>query len=168
MSRLFVAVWPPGEVVETLSTFPRERAPGVRWVAPQQWHVTLRFLGEADPDLAAAALGRLQHSTVVARAGERPVGRLGRNVLMLPVDGLDSLASAVADVMSAVGRPEPGARFVGHLTLARLKGAPACGLVGERLAASWTVGEVQLVESTLRQTGAEYRTISTVALDPRP
>ena len=119
-------------------------------------------------DVQRVAQTYLQHPTVVAQAGERPVGRLGRNVLMLPVDGLDSLASAVADVTSALGRPEPRARFLGHLTLARLKGAPACGLVGEHLAAAWTVDEVQLVESTLRQTGAEYRTISTVALGPRP
>ena len=168
MSRLFVAVWPPAEVVEALSALPRERVPGVRWTTPPQWHVTLTFLGETDPDPAAEALAALRHPTVVARSGERPVGRLGRNVLILPVGGLDSLASAVAGVMSGVGRPESHAGFVGHLTLARLKDAPACGLVGERLEASWTVDEVHLVESTLRQSGAEYRTISTVALDPRP
>ena len=168
MSRLFVAVWPPDEVVDALSTFPRERVPGVRWTTPQRWHVTLRFLGEADPDLAAAALAGLHHPTVAARSGERPVGRLGRGLLVLPVDGLDSLASAVSAVMTGIGQPERHHGFVGHVTLARLKGVPACGLVGARLQASWTVGEVSLVESTLRQTGAEYRTISTVALDPHP
>ena len=151
-----------------LAAFPRERVPGVKWVDPQQWHVTLRFLGEADPDVAVRALAALRHPTVLARAGERPVGRLGRNVLMLPVDGLDSVASAVAEVMSGVGRPDARPAFVGHLTLARLKGRPACGLVGTHLEAAWTVEEVCLVESTLRQTGAEYRTISTVALDAHP
>ena len=44
--RLFVAVWPPVDVVERLSELPRPAVDGVRWTTPDQWHVTIRFLGE--------------------------------------------------------------------------------------------------------------------------
>ena len=47
--RLFVAVWPPEEVVAELTALPRKDGRGVRFVAPENWHVTLRFLGQAIP-----------------------------------------------------------------------------------------------------------------------
>ena len=54
MSRLFVAVWPPDEVLEELRALPRKDERGVRFVHPDSWHITLRFLGDADPDQAEA------------------------------------------------------------------------------------------------------------------
>ncbi|MGH3783890.1 MAG: 2'-5' RNA ligase family protein [Pseudonocardiaceae bacterium] len=47
--RLFVALTPPDEVVEALRVCThelRECAPELRWTRPEQWHVTLAFLGE--------------------------------------------------------------------------------------------------------------------------
>ncbi|NIR41602.1 MAG: RNA 2',3'-cyclic phosphodiesterase, partial [Actinobacteria bacterium] len=55
MPRLFVAVWPPPSVVDLLARLPRREEPGVRWTTEAQWHVTLRFLGRADPADATAA-----------------------------------------------------------------------------------------------------------------
>ena len=55
--RLFVAVWPPDDVLDLLAGLP-----GRRWLesggrAAAQWHVTLRFLGDAEVDAVRAALG---------------------------------------------------------------------------------------------------------------
>ncbi|MGH3508655.1 MAG: RNA 2',3'-cyclic phosphodiesterase [Nocardioidaceae bacterium] len=47
--RLFVAVRPPDTAVEELESFlaPRhEAASRFRWTDPEQWHLTLAFLGE--------------------------------------------------------------------------------------------------------------------------
>ncbi|MYD15087.1 MAG: RNA 2',3'-cyclic phosphodiesterase, partial [Gemmatimonadetes bacterium] len=64
--RLFFALWPPEDVRERLweSLAPLRRArPGVRWVPPERYHVTLRFLGDTPTGLlpslklAADALG---------------------------------------------------------------------------------------------------------------
>ena len=55
MARLFVAVWPPDEVVAELMALGRKDRRGVRFVHPERWHVTLRFLGECDPGAARAA-----------------------------------------------------------------------------------------------------------------
>ena len=43
--RLFVAVWPPDDVIDVLADLPRPEVAGVRWTTRGQWHVTLRFLG---------------------------------------------------------------------------------------------------------------------------
>jgi 2'-5' RNA ligase len=56
-ARLFVAVWPPAGVVETLQALERPDIPRLRWTTPEQWHVTLRFLGsfEIEPVMEALA-----------------------------------------------------------------------------------------------------------------
>jgi hypothetical protein len=45
MTRLFVALWPPADVVSTLAALPRPNVPGVRWSAPDQWMVKVRPFG---------------------------------------------------------------------------------------------------------------------------
>ena len=41
-------MWPPPEVVARLAALARPTVEGVRWTTPEQWHVTLRFLGWVD------------------------------------------------------------------------------------------------------------------------
>jgi 2'-5' RNA ligase len=161
--RLFVAVWPPEEVVAALADLPRPDEPGVRWTRPGTWHVTLRFLGRAEPGVAAEALGDLRHGSVEAVAGPA-VHRLGRSVLCVPVAGLDDLAGSVVAATASVGeRPDPRP-FAGHLTLARLRQRGACRLAGHRIAARWPVTEVTLVRSHLEPAGARYEVLDRVAL----
>ena len=50
VARLFIAVYPPPEVVASLAALPHDGDAGVRWVPPDQYHVTVRFLGSADVD----------------------------------------------------------------------------------------------------------------------
>ena len=49
MARLFVAVWPSADVIEALCALRRKDERGVRFVRPENWHITLRFLGETHP-----------------------------------------------------------------------------------------------------------------------
>jgi RNA 2',3'-cyclic 3'-phosphodiesterase len=165
VSRLFVALWPPAEVLDQIEALPRQDRPGVRWTTRDQWHVTLRFLGSADVEVVEPALRALRHPPVQAVIGGR-VGRLGTSALVVPVAGVDSLAAAVLEAtVSAVpvpaGRDE---RFVGHLTLAWLKGTRVDGLVDCLIDATWSADEVALVESVLGSGPATYRTVATVAL----
>ena len=64
MTRLFVALWPPDEVREELRQLHRKDQRGVRFVPEDNWHVTLRFLGEADVD------------ECLIEAGDRPMVHL--------------------------------------------------------------------------------------------
>ena len=116
MARLFVAVWPPEEVVARLAALPRPDQPGVRWTTRDQWHVTLRFLGEADPADAAGRLARAVLEPAAARLGPR-VGTLGAEIVAVPVAGLDDLAAAADAVLD----DPPDRRFRGHVTLARVR-----------------------------------------------
>ena len=157
MSRLFVAVWPAADVVETLVHLSRVDRPGVRWLGPEHWHVTLRFLGEADEAVAAARLDELVAAPCSARLGA-PIGRLGRTALIVPVSGLDQLAAMVAQVLVGVGKEEERP-FFGHLTLARLKNVPACALVEGSVQGRWDVDRVALVRSERTAEGSRYETV---------
>ncbi|MEO5901123.1 MAG: 2'-5' RNA ligase family protein, partial [Ilumatobacteraceae bacterium] len=119
MARLFIAVWPPEEVVSELTSLPRKDQRAVRFVPPERWHVTLRFLGEADPNAVARALAGVEFAPARARLGPG-VDVLGERALVVPVAGLEDLAATVIGHTERIGE-RPRLRFVGHLTLARMK-----------------------------------------------
>jgi 2'-5' RNA ligase len=165
--RLFVAVQPPADVLAGIAALERRDEPGVRWVSPEQWHVTVRFLGEAPLEDAIAALDAarpvlLGLGVVEAEVGPQ-VARLGRHVVCLPVAGLDGVAAAVGEATAAVGQPPDPRPFRGHVTLARLQQRAACGLAGQRFRARFPVSEVVLVRSVLGRGGARHEPVHTVA-----
>jgi 2'-5' RNA ligase len=163
MARLFVAVWPPPEVLEVLAALPRPDEDGVRYVPVDQLHVTLRFLRSADRDDVAAALAAARLPAATATLGPQ-VSRLGRSVVVVPAAGLDDLAAAVIDATAGLGDPPDPRGFTGHLTVARLRHRGACRIAGAPVRASFPVGEVTLVESTTRAEGPAYRTLVRYAL----
>jgi 2'-5' RNA ligase len=157
--RLFIAVWPPEEVVDRLRQLPRNDEPGVRWVPPEKWHVTLRFLGDADPVQVAGRLDvtRLTSTTVVLGPS---VSRLGRHIVAVPVAGLGDLAAAVMAATADLGNPPDARPFSGHFTLARLRGGSKCGAVGAPVGGEFIVREVALVDSdTSPNGGSKYRIV---------
>lgn len=134
----------------------------MRWTGPEQWHVTLRFLGSVDD--VEVAKGRL-HDVVapMALAEMGPASdRFGDRVLHVPVQGLSALAAAVVAASAEIGEPPNDRAFSGHITLARPRGRSKVDLrllTGTPLAATWAVHEVTLVASTTRPEGAHYEVI---------
>jgi 2'-5' RNA ligase len=163
--RLFVAVWPPPEVVATLSGLDRPAIEGVRWTTPDQWHVTLRFLGSVESaEPAVAALDTLAGAPgAVATIDGRPL-RLGREILALRVDGLADLAALVGAAFAGIGRPPEARPFRGHLTLARGRAVRSLSQTRRFQRASFTVRAVSLVESHLGPAGARYESVASVEL----
>lgn len=161
MARLFIAVLPPIEVVEMLRALPRKDQRGVRFVPPENWHATLRFLGDADIDDVSAALSRADLPTAQARVGPA-IDMLGSHSVIAPVAGLDQLARAVDDATEGLGTLAPRPTYRGHITVARVKrGAIVRKVVGMLCDERFDVSEVALVESRLRPTGSQYDTVAT-------
>jgi RNA 2',3'-cyclic 3'-phosphodiesterase len=161
MSRLFVALWPPDSVIATLEALHRKDQVGARFVPPENWHVTLRFLGNADPNDTAAALDRADLRDTIVRLGPAVDVGNGRT-LFVPAAGADDLAAEVVRVTRHLGDEPVRQRFLGHVTIARLKrGANMPRALGELIEATWTPTEIALVESTLRPDGPRYDTLRT-------
>ena len=162
-----MAVWPSPEVMDVLRALPRPSVPGLRWTTEDQWHVTLRFLGEADVEEASAALRGLSYDSgrVEAALGPR-TERLGRTIVHVPVAGLDALAAAVVVATAAAGEPPPDRPFRGHLTLGRANRGRADLRAAAGVAAEgrWPVEEVTLVASRLHPQGARYEVVASVPL----
>jgi 2'-5' RNA ligase len=161
--RLFVALTPPPDVVTELWTASealRNEQPGLRWALPDQWHLTLAFLGEvgegATSDLVAR-LGRVagRHPPLVLSLGG--AGRFGNRVLWTRVrgetDGLRRLAASARAAARRARVPVEDRPYRAHLTLARARdGAdlrPAVAALNGFEGRAWTVDRLHLVRSHL-------------------
>jgi len=169
--RLFVAVWPPDDVLSLIAALPRPEVEGLRWTTRDQWHVTLRFFGSVELEAASAALRSVTATSTTAVLGPE-TGRFGRRILHVPVGGLADVANAVVGTTEEVGKPPDPRPFSGHLTLARARdrrrGVDLRELVGTPVAARWPVTEVCLVESHMNPKGASYEVVETLLLgNPR-
>ena len=162
--RAFVAVRPPDDVLEAVAALGVDVSGG-RMTTPDQWHVTLQFLGNrADIDAVADALDGFDVTAGSARLGGLGAFRSARRATVVWIglaEGEELFAALAAEVAVRL-RPlgfEPEARaFHPHLTLARLKTpADVTSLVDDRpVGRQWTVDTLTVYESRTRPTGAEY------------
>ncbi len=125
--RLFVALDLPRAVRDRLADL-GEGLAGVRWVPPENYHLTLRFIGEVpahqaeEIDLALAALrGR---GFVLELSGAGTTEKAGRvNALWVGVarnPALDHLRGKIETALQRAGLLPERRRFLPHVTLARL------------------------------------------------
>jgi RNA 2',3'-cyclic 3'-phosphodiesterase len=177
--RLFVAVWPPPSVLEELRLAVAEihtAVPQLRWTLPEQWHLTLAFLGEVDDDQRAELERRLaraaaRHAPLTLRLSG--AGQFGNRVLVVKLSGdlpaVKRLAASAGAAARRAGIPVSDRAYRPHLTLARTgaTGADELRTLAARLAAleisPWTATGFDLVQSRLgRGPGrrAEYRTVA--------
>jgi 2'-5' RNA ligase len=78
---------------------------------------------------------------------------------------VDALAETVKQHTSRIGQPDRK-RFVGHLTVARVKPrSPMPSTLGSLVSAEFDVEEIALVQSKLHAQGARYETIETWPVD---
>ncbi len=158
MAHLFVAAWPTAEAIQKLAAIPQPTEPGVRWVPRQNWHVTLRYIGDADADEVTARLTDIGLPRAVAVVGPM-VEPLGRRQIVIPVEGVDALAGAVRSATAGIGEIDRRP-FRGHLTLARLADGVGSSAIGTRFDSEFEITEIALVASDRRPDGAAYTTLA--------
>jgi 2'-5' RNA ligase len=163
---LFVALRLPDAVVADLaaahSALPPELAagyPGLRWVPPQNWHITVAFLGDA----GAGRVADLETRLARAAARHSPMtlslsgsGHFGSRVLYVGVAGDRPALERLADSVSAAARRAKvvvdDRPYRPHLTLARLRGPAPLRELAEPLAdyagPAWVADSIELMRST--------------------
>ena len=127
MPRLFTGIEIPAEVALGLSTL-RGGIPGARWVEPENYHLTLRFIGDVD-----GTIGReiIQMLGLVRRRGFELMldglgqfgGRKPRAVFVAASlrPALIELQAEHERLLQRIGlAPEPR-KYTPHVTLARLR-----------------------------------------------
>jgi 2'-5' RNA ligase len=129
--RLFVAVDLPWELRQRVAMLSGAGIPGARWVPPENYHITLRFIGETpayraeEIDHALAALRARCFALTLAGVGT--FARAGRSTqLWVGVErnpSLDHLQNKIETALQRIGLEPERRRFAPHLTLARLDNA---------------------------------------------
>lgn len=129
MPRLFTALEVPGEVALSLS-FLRGGLPGARWIDAENYHITLRFIGDTDfrtADELVNALARVERNPVSIRlSGLDAFGGNKPHSLHACVErnsGLSELQAEHERIAQRVGLKAESRKFVPHVTIARLRGA---------------------------------------------
>ena len=184
--RTFVAIPLPPEIQTALAGLQRRLAPHhartIRWLEPGSMHLTMRFLGGIDPEVApdiareigeaAASTGRFQ----LRMAGTGTFPARGRpKVVWVGIEGevkrLERLRARVEGALSRVGFEPEERPFLPHVTLGRIKQEvepPSdwrAGQAFQRLnlagpALEYAVDRVTLFRSHMDHQGVTYEALS--------
>ena len=187
--RLFVAIWPPADIVAGLRAAAAVLGHGlparaIRWTRPEQIHLTLSFLGAVESGripgiesaLRAACAGHGRHKVRVAGLGCFPDRRRPRIIWggfagdLRPVENLEKAIAAGFLACGCVGEDRP---FQAHLTIGRVSQLNGEGRkqMAEALARAqdhdfgeWEVERVDLMQSVLSPQGAAYSVLQSILL----
>lgn len=160
--RLFFALWPPRETAEALGEWAKEVAglTGGRAIARESIHLTLAFLGEADPGQASAAAAGARSRPFVLRIDTRKYWKHNRIVWAGPADlpqELSSLVESLQGSLKGKGFVLEERPFAAHVTLVRKAGAARD--LPELPRVRWPAKEFVLVRSTPTGNGSRYDVI---------
>jgi len=182
-TRLFVSV----DVDDLAGEIDRVQEPlrldGLRPTDPADAHVTVKFLGDTDPDRIGRVTGALEAAVADAGVGPFDLSLAGYgvfpsleyiSVVYLGVEEgaaeLARLHEAVEQRTTALGFDPEDHEFTPHVTLARMEHAASKDrvqtLVRERKpeAGRTRASELRLTESTLTDDGPAYETVAAVEL----
>ncbi len=127
MPRLFTALEIPTTVAGAIS-MTRGGLPGARWIDPENYHLTLRFIGDVDVAIArevAFILGRVRRNAFELRLNGLSSfgGRKPRAVVALaePTAALLELQAEHERLLQRIGLEPEGRKFTPHVTIARLR-----------------------------------------------
>lgn len=129
MPRLFTALEIPRDAALSLSLL-RGGLPGARWIDVENYHLTLRFIGDVEGHVAdeiANALDRVRRPPFsltlsgVGAFGSRKPHAIWAGVAASP--DLIALQAEIERICQRLGLSSDPRKFVPHVTLARLKNA---------------------------------------------
>jgi RNA 2',3'-cyclic 3'-phosphodiesterase len=187
--RLFVALPAPEQVknaIQALQDQLRRALPAkvARWTRPEQFHLTVRFLGSIAGERMTELVEAMQQACEAFAPLKLEAGGLGffpdtrfPRVLWAAVkdrsEQLESLWRAVQSATQPFTAEAAESRFVGHITLARLnrlKASEAEALtravdhLQSKALGEWRAPELQLMRSELSPQGARHTVVAALTL----
>jgi RNA 2',3'-cyclic 3'-phosphodiesterase len=165
--RLFFALWPPRETAQALHRWASEvcNEAGGKLTAVENIHLTLAFLGEAEPGKAIAAARRVN-----GRRHELPIDAaryVKRNPMVwvgpaVVPEALASLVTPLHESLRENGFMLEERPFAAHVTLIRKVRRPAA--IAPLPGVAWPVDEFLLVSSKTSSRGSSYEPLERFAL----
>jgi 2'-5' RNA ligase len=187
MKRLFAAIKisPNVEFLEVFNLIRSGlRHERIKWVEPENIHLTLKFFGETEekriPVIKEAlqlAVSRSESTVIKINKAGIFGSRYDPRVIWFgidPNDALQKLAGHVLDVLEIAGWEKDRQNFVPHLTIGRIKELRDKDLFQEeiqkyrnRFIQEQAIKEIHLYESILRKEGPIYLKLASFTLPER-
>jgi 2'-5' RNA ligase len=168
MPRLFTALELPADIVFSLSLL-RGGLQGARWIDKENYHITLRFIGDVDSrtaDEIAGSLDQISRTSFslelngLGSFGSRRPHSLWAGVTM--TRELSDLQAELERRIQRIGLEPERRKFAPHVTLARLRGtsetevANFLALRGNFRSPPFPVGRFVLLSSRASRGGGPY------------
>ena len=184
--RAFVAIESSGGVASRAAALIeklRAADAKVTWVAPDNMHWTLKFLGDVNLTATAEICAVLQEAVTELPAFDVQVNGLGafpntdrpRTIWLGVTEGEEVLADLAEKIdrrLAALGYKPEGRRFKPHLTLGRVRGVQNIDALSELLKAKadfvggpMEIDEVTLYTSYMERQGPRYEALCRAVLN---
>lgn len=168
MPRLFTALEIPRNAAMSLSLL-RGGLPGARWIDVENYHITLRFIGDIDNRTADEVVDRLDRIdrpefqislTGMGSFGSKKPHSIWAGVS--PSPEMTALQGEIERICQRIGLPSDPRKFMPHVTMARLRSSRLDDTVhylsgrGNFRTSSFTVGRFVLMSSKESVGGGPY------------
>ncbi len=182
--RCFIAIELPETAKTALFDLQRDLAKcgsDVRWVKPDNIHLTLQFLGDIEENIVESIIGSIKGTCCKHSAFKLEIAGINvfpnlrsPSVLWVGLGSHEYLSAIQMDIetkMTSLGIKPENRRFIPHLTLGRFKSSSGknnlLDIVKLKRSAKFgliKVNSVSLMRSNLGRTGATYSTIAKIDL----
>jgi 2'-5' RNA ligase len=127
MPRLFTGIEIPPDIADRLAML-RGGLPNARWIDRDNYHLTLRFIGDVDRRVAedvAESLDRVRRPVFSLRlTGVSALGTKRPHAIVAMAEATPALTELQAEherILQRIGLPPEGRKYTPHVTLARLR-----------------------------------------------
>lgn len=172
------------ELIRDVQTRLKSAGADVKWVKPENAHLTLKFLGDVPEKRLKAVIEALETLTAAASPIPTRLTRLGMfpdrrrpRLLWIGLDDaegrLTRLAEAVETALGNVGFKKEDRAFQPHITIARLRSSHNVGALAETAAQlsipcgiNQSFASLTLFKSTLTPAGPVYESLKKFFMTP--
>lgn len=187
--RIFISInFQPRELAflnALIGTIQTDTSGSLRWVAPENLHLTLKFIGNVNAKQVRAIGDSLQTIAQVQSPFNLKFGKLGtfpktrtQNILFIDISGelqaLHGLQGMIEKEMIRLGLPPESNPFLPHVTLARIKRPLNLNELKQIFRTldpetvdcklDFGVSEISLMQSILKTSGPIYQVLQTEVL----
>lgn len=178
--RVFIAINLPNEIKKNFDPVISELKNlnpnhGVKWVAPENLHLTLHFFGDLNEKQIVLAEEGIEEITKHIKSFEMTTGEFGcfpneqtPHVFFAALEDTDAIHDLIRKLevmLENLGYPVDARRWRAHLTLGRIKDWSRCKVTGIKIPLmNFTVKSIELMESELTSNGSIYSVIKSFPL----
>jgi 2'-5' RNA ligase len=183
--RTFIAVEIPGNITSSIRGLQqglKDYGVDMRWIRPENIHITLKFLGNvgaADTDKISGAIYKTTDGVASISLKAKGIGvfpgikrpRVLWVGLFGQLESLMRLQQTLDENLKAIGFPEEKRPFKGHLTIGRIKGKMNNKIFVDALTAfshfeseTFIADKIILFKSELKPQGAVYANLASASL----